>query len=127
MGTSTRESFCLSFWPYLSLPYEIFSSSIEFSNLALLPSCRISTLIPTCFSIHLLKSFWMRDDLVEVWNMGDVPAERRELVSSTSNALERYNRTLNENLGLHPNLVVFANLLDIVSHCFCLFLYISNV
>ena len=50
----------------------------------------------------------MREDLIEVWNVGEMGEERAALINATSNALERYNRRLNEKMGLHPNLVVFA-------------------
>ena len=74
--------------------------------------------IPTPISIWYVPfRFWMRDDLVEVWNVGDLSEEERERIASTSNALERYNRRLNDKIGLHPNLVVFSNLLEEVSSC----------
>ena len=57
----------------------------------------------------------MREDLIEVWNVGEMGEERAALINATSNALERYNRRLNEKMGLHPNLVVFASMLEEVS------------
>lgn len=50
----------------------------------------------------------MQDWAVNAWNMSDAGDELGELMNATNNALERYNRRLGEQLGLHPSLQVFC-------------------
>lgn len=54
----------------------------------------------------------MQKDFVDAWNISDMEAEEVELVSRTSNGLERYNRHMKGIFPtLHPKIGTFASTL----------------
>lgn len=57
----------------------------------------------------------MQPDILEVWNVSAMLAENVQVINSTSNALERYNKHIGTALGIHPSLPVFIHKLDMVS------------
>ena len=61
------------------------------------------------------KRFWCSDDkFIATWNINDPQNEEHlELVNRTNNALERYNRTLNEMFSTpHPTVLNFVRTLE---------------
>ena len=59
--------------------------------------------------LFLASRFWLRPDILDMWNMPELEEEEFELANKTNNALERYNREFNNIFpSKHPNLLVFA-------------------
>jgi len=56
--------------------------------------------------------YWLREQLVKVWNVSGLDVAEIQLKNLTSNGLERYNRHFNAIVPTsHPNLAVFASTL----------------
>ena len=60
------------------------------------------------------KKYWMStQDFISTWNIFDTEKKYIELQNRTSNALERYNRTLSENISTpYPSLIQFVTTLE---------------
>ena len=60
------------------------------------------------------ESFWCASaDFMETWNIIDKDKSHYDLQNRTNNALERYNRTMNELFPTpHPSLLLFVQTIE---------------